>query len=450
VPVGALLVAAALLATAAPAVLALHVTGGALLSLLLLFAAGACAVPAALRHLPAAALSARLGVAARIGAGNLPRALGRSAIAAAALTLATALSLTVAAYTHSYERSCLEWVEQAIPADVIVSVGSPLLDRNTVPFAPSLARRLDGIDGVAAADPVRSLSVPWRGLRLEVLSFDTRLYLSRLAPGAFRRVVDGPATIPVDALGRDAEPAALVSENLAYKQGLRAGDSLELPSPTGPHRLRVAAVVVDYSSDQGVVMLDRRFAAAWWKDDRVEALHLYLAPGAAPDRVAADVRARFPEGDVFVVTAAAFKDEVRAVIRRTFGIAGAAEALALAVALLGVVGATLASVIDRARELGVLRAVGATRRQVMAVVVAEAAWLGLVASLVAAAVALPASLVFVKVIGVEASGWRVPFAFPLGGALADAAAVVALSSLGALYPAWRASRRPPVESLGFE
>jgi putative ABC transport system permease protein len=453
--VWALLLGAALLAAAATALLALPSRAGPLLSLALYLGAGACATPAAIVLLtpPLGRALARVAPAARLGVENLPRQLGRSALAAGALMLAVALSFTLATYTHSYEASCLEWVEESIPADLFVSAGSPLLDRNTVPFAPSWKERIADLPEVAAVNLVRSLSVPWRDLRLEVLSLESETWLGAVAGRAQRGVVDGPRPIPVAALAR--EPAVLISENLAYKSGLRAGDTLELPSPTGPHRVRIVAVVVDYSSDQGWVMLDRRWAADWWRDDRVEAMHLYLRRGASPERVAAAVRARLAptadgEGGLFVVTQAAFKEEVRRVIHQTFGIAGASEAVALAVAVLGVIGAMLASVIDRTRELGVLRALGATRRQIVACVVAEATWMGACASLVAAAVALPASLVFVKVIGVQASGWRVPFHFPAGEVARTALAVVALAALSSLWPAWRASRLVVTNALSWE
>jgi putative ABC transport system permease protein len=428
----------------------------------LLFVGGALVTPAALvllsRVLSSIALSL-LGAPARLGVDNVVRALGRSALTVSALMVAAALSLTMSTYTHSYEVSCLEWVEQSIPADLFVSAGSPLAnDRNVLAFSPEWAAIVAAVPQVEKVDRVRTLSVPktlpdGRFLRLEVLSLDSSVYLGEIAKNPFQRVVEGPGRIPIDALSR--EPAALVSENLAYKLALHPGDSIELPSPSGPHRLRVVASVLDYSSDQGLLIIDRRYALEWFHDERLDSLHVYLVDGADPLAVADAVRARLASstgGDegLFVTTNAALKEEIRTVVRQTFGISKASEVIALVVAVLGVIGTMIAAVLDRTREIGVLRAIGASRRQVLIAIACEAGMLGLAAAVVAVVTAVPASIVFVDGISVQASGWHVAFRVPWAVVGRVVLGSVVIAATAGVLTGMRAARLRITEALAYE
>jgi putative ABC transport system permease protein len=428
----------------------LHVLYIGFASIFLLTVAAALATPMAVVLLarPAAILAQRtLGLSARLGVDNVSRELGRSALTACALVLATSMSVTVACYAHSYEASCMAWVEQAVPADVVVTAGSPLADRNAVPFAAELGDKVKDVPGVREIDRVRSLTVPYGQWRIELVSLETRTYLK----GPVQLVLDGPKPLPIDAL--EHGPSVLVSENFHARTGLRAGDTVELPSPTGAHRFKIVAVVVDYSSDQGWMLIDRKYMTEFWKDSRVEAVDLYTEPGADPYVVAAAVRARLAasgEGGMFVTTNAALKAEVRHVVRQTFEISKASEVVALFVAVLGVIGTMLAAVIDRIREIGVLRAIGATRRQILFAVMAEAGFLGVCAALVGTLVAIPSALLFVDTVGFQATGWSVPFRFPTAAVVRVVSAVVLFSIASGFLPGWRAARLKITTALAYE
>lgn len=421
-------------------------TGTGLLSLLAMFLAAIALAPATIAFLSArlSGVAQSVSIAARLGVDGVGRALGRSAQTVSALTLATALGLTIATYTHSYEKTCMAWVEQAVPADIVVSAGSPLLDRYAIPFDPSSRDAIAAVDGVQEINLVRAISVPYRDLRVEVVSVETRTYLARRSEE--RHVVRGPRKIPVDALER--EPSILISENFAWKTGLGPGDFVELGSPTGPHKFKVLAVVVDYSNDQGWMVIDRRYAIEYWQDPRVELMYVYLKPGVDP--VAAANRIRAVTRGTFVTTNAALKSEIRKVIEQTFGIASAAETIALIVAVLGVIGTMLATVIDRRREIGVLRAIGATRRQIILSVTTEAAMLGACAAVLAILVSIPASKVFVAVVAFQASGWSVPLRFPFVAYARVFALIVLLAGLSGLIPGLRASRQAVPRALAHE
>jgi putative ABC transport system permease protein len=456
VPTGSLVVVGLLLGGVAFGMTRMHAQLAGFASLGVLLATSACMAPLTILVLakPFAKLAQSIfGLPARLGVDNVARELGRSALTMSALMLATGMSVTVACYAHSYEVTAMEWIEQSIPADVFVTMGSPLVDRNALPFSPDIADKVRRVPGVGTVDLVRSMTLPSHDYRVELLSLGSRVYLSHVASKQYRRVIDGPDPLPEDALVK--EPSVFLSENFAIRTGLRAGDTIDLDSPTGSHTFKIVAVVVDYSSDQGWMLIDRQWFMRFWQDDRAEALDVYVSQGADPLAVAAAIRRELSSstdesGGMFVSTNAALKDEARHTIEQTFEVSRASEVVALVVAVLGVIGTMLAAVLDRTREIGVLRAIGATRSQILIAVMSEAGFLGLAAALLGVVTSLPSTLVFIEVVGVAATGWNVPLVVPWGAVARVMASIVAFAVAAGFVPGWRASRLEVTRALAYE
>ena len=394
------------------------------------------------------------GIPGRLGVDNVEREMGRSTLTAAALVLATGTSLTMATYTHSYEASCLDWLDQAIPADLFVTAGSPLVDKNAIAYPADVASKLGTIPGVAAVNPVRSISLQAYGRRVEMLAVEGPIYLKQVADKGGRHVVEGPNPLPPETLSGD-EPSLVLSEATSARTGKHKGDTFELPSPTGTHAFRIVGVVIDYSSDQGWAMIDRRWLKEFWHDDQVEATDLFLAPGASIAEVQAKARELLgatagDEGGYFVTSNAVLKEEVRGVLRSTLGVSKAAETISLIVAVLGVIGTMLAAVIDRTREIGVLRAIGATRTQVLGAIVAEAGFLGLTSVFVGVLSAIPTSMVLMNAVGFEATGWTIPFLFPTPAAIRIVTMIFTFALLSGVLPGLRAARLVVTRALAYE
>lgn len=387
-----------------------------------------------------------LGVPGRLGIDNVARESRRSALTAAALMLATSASLTVATYTHSFETSCMAWIDQAIPADLFITAGSPVLDQHALSYDESNLDGLAEIPGIAEVIPLRSLTLQLGDRRMELQGLDSRRYLQQLAQRGGRNVVEGPSPLPPDALAGD-EPSVVLSEGSARAAGLHLGDVITLPSPTGPHPFRVVGVVVDYSTDQGWGMVDRRWIRELWGDDLLDATDVFLAPGASPQAVAEAARATLGQG-LFVTTNQAFKEEIRGVMRATLAASRAAELISLLVAVLGVVGALMAAVLDRQRELGVLRAIGATRSQVLASILAEAGFLGLLSAGLGAMLSVPAAALLMGSVGLDATGWSIPLQVPWLSGLGTVLGVLASALLAGLLPGAYAARVVVTRALG--
>jgi putative ABC transport system permease protein len=135
---------------------------------------------------------------------------------------------------------------------------------------------------------------------------------------------------------------------------------------------------------------------------------------------------------------------------RTFAITWALEAVALVVAMLGAANSLLALVLDRRRELGLLRYLGASAGQIRGMVLTEAGFLGGLAAMLGLALGFALSLLLIFVVNKQSFGWTIQF-HPPGELLAGALALVwGVTVLAGLYPARVAARLNPVEVIHEE
>jgi putative ABC transport system permease protein len=142
--------------------------------------------------------------------------------------------------------------------------------------------------------------------------------------------------------------------------------------------------------------------------------------------------------------------EALRIFDRTFAITYALEAVAVIVAVMGVAGALLALVIDRRRELGLLRFLGAASGQVRKLIMVEAGLLGLLATSAGVAQGFALSLILVFVINKQSFGWTIRFHCPVTVVLSALTVVYAATVLAGLYPANVAVRLNPIEVVHEE
>src|SRR5690606_17744471 len=117
------------------------------------------------------------------------------------------------------------------------------------------------------------------------------------------------------------QDAVYVSENFMNRFGLHKGDSIELSTPTGPHKFLIEGVRVDYMSDQGVIGMDRDTFKKYWQDNGVDSYDVFLAQGAEAaavrDRITQSVGAQYR---LVLQTNAEYRTEVTNAIEQSFRI----------------------------------------------------------------------------------------------------------------------------------
>jgi putative ABC transport system permease protein len=244
--------------------------------------------------------------------------------------------------------------------------------------------------------------------------------------------------------------SVLVSEALTIKHGVHTGDVLRLPTPHGVVPFKVEGTFLDYTSDQGYVLVDLGTYRKHWDDQTITDVAVYAAPGADLGAIRGRIQQAIGNNPVRLEASGELRDEVLRVFDNTFAITYALHVIAIAVSLLGVVSTLFALVLERQRELSVMRYVGLTTRQVRNLVLAESGLLGLTGALVGLLCGGLLSAILIEVINKQSFGWSVdwhpPWGF-IGGALLS---LLVAALLAGLYPARVAARLPVAEGLRRE
>jgi putative ABC transport system permease protein len=248
------------------------------------------------------------------------------------------------------------------------------------------------------------------------------------------------------------EGAIFLSEPLANRLGISGpGGSLSLLTPNGWRAFPIAAIYADYASTRGTVRMSLEIYRQSWNDEKLNGIVLYLDPGADPDAVTETLRAQLSGYPTLQVNPSRIlRQEALVVFDRTFAITAAMQLITTLVAFIGVLSSLLALQLEKAREMGILRALGLSVGEMRRLTFWETGLLGLSAGLCALPTGYILAWILIFVINQRSFGWTLqmhaqatPFVQAFGLALAAAL-------LAALYPAWRIGRLQPAAALRGE
>ncbi len=401
-----------------------------------------------LAHLLRPLLSCLPGNAFRFAADNLSRAPGRTGLVVAALASSVALLVLTGGLIQNNERAIRFWVDQNIAGDLFLTSGGPLsASGRTLPMHEAAGPALQQLLPEAQLVPMRFRNLDFRHNgrthHILLLALDARAYHQA---NQERRLHD------LTLYDKLAQPGtALVSENFAALYGVAVGDLIELPGADGPVALRVVGTVIDYACTRGEVLVDRSHYRRSL-DDLVDVFDVYLPAGA--DLESARQRVQQSTLAARIALCVLTKDEVRGhilgMVNRLYGLAYTQEVVMALVAVLGVLAALLISVLQRRRELGLLRAIGATPGQVFRSVLAEAILLAVVGVSIGLVLSWPLLWYTLRILLFEESGFVFPCRFPATLALTVAGLAIGCAVVAGVGPAWQARRIRTVEAIAYE
>lgn len=391
---------------------------------------------------PALAL---LGVTARIGRANLTGSLSRTSVAVAALMMGTSMMVAVAVMVGSFRLTVVRWVDQTLAADLFVT---PASGRSGVSFGrlpQELVERVERLGFVADVDPYLGFTATRGGVPFTVGSGR----FASIARHGNLPLAGGGDTKQVAASAL-SKGEALVSEPFSVKFGVSPGDTVALPTPSGPVRVRVAGVYLDYSNDRGAVTVDReRFRTLFGLDGAVS-MAITLAPGVPPEEGLRRLREATRGYALRVRTNATLRKDALALFDRTFAVTYALELVAVAVAVLGVFNTLVALVLERRREIGLLRVLGASAAAVKRAVRFEAAAIGGLGVALGLLAGGAMSLVLIHVVNRQSFGWTIGTHVPWGFLALAVLLILATTFAAATHPARLAAETDPAAALKEE
>jgi putative ABC transport system permease protein len=340
----------------------------------------------------------------------------------------------------SFRQTVVTWMNGELPADLYVRpAGSPAPDRHPV-LSVDLAGKISQLTGVAAVDRLRAYEISNDGLPVTLASMDIRA--GRVSRGStfFSGRPEGEVLSELQ-----KENAVIVSEPFTYKHHVKTGDFITLSLGKERPRFRIADVYYDYSSERGNILIGRETLLKYFPDPAPSNLAVFISPGLDPETVRQEILRATPEYRILIFSNREIRGQAIKIFDRTFAITYALEAIAVMVAVMGIAGALLALVIDRRRELGLLRFLGASTAQIRKLILVEAGLLGLLANVAGFVLGTLLSLILVFVINKQSFGWTIRFHWPVAVLLGALSLVYAATVLAGLYPAHVAVRLNPIE-----
>jgi len=401
-------------------------------ALFLLLLSAATLTPALLRMLAQACarVAGRASPIARLVFGDVAASLSRTGVAVAALGMALAAMIGVSIMVESFRESLRDWLGQTLRADIYVTAPGPGAGRPERRIDNDLVASMIATRGVVDYGMSRRVMVelPQGPVPLDAVQFAHNDYITEVLIAG-----DPAVTWPAFETGD-----IVISDPLAYRSQLHVGDSLTLPTDSGPRAFRIAGVYREYGNDRGTIRINLPVYRRFWHDDAITAMGFYLAPRTSLVDVISGFRAAARgKQSLFIRSNADLRNLSMSIFERTFVITRVLYWLAAGVAAIGLVSALLAWELERAHEIAILRSLGLTPGGAGLLIEGQTGFMGLVALVAAIPAGLLTAVLLIDVINRRAFGWRIDVHLSVeqfGNALllALVAALVA-----GLYPARR-------------
>jgi putative ABC transport system permease protein len=424
--------------------IALVATGG------LLFLVGLVLVAPALVK-PIASMFSRLiaAVVAREGTGTLAQSTvvrqpSRAAITASATMIGLAIIVAMGGVIWSLTGGFLGVLEKSLGSDYLIMPPAVGVWGGNVGAKHDLADRLRAVPGVDVVSTLRYAATTANGKGLSLLAIDPEEY-PKIASLTFQA---GDSRTAFATLAH--ERALIANGVFAAQANLNVGDSVRLSTPTGQQTYRIIAIAGDY--------LNAKIATAYISQANLQKdfrksddifIQLDLGPGATAATVEPKLKKILADYPQFtLVSGKNYFEENRQIFNATFTILYVLLAVLATPSLIALLNTLAIGVIERTREIGMLRAIGTTQRQVRRIVVAEA----LLLAAIGTAFGLVAGLYlgYVMILGMRVGGYPVTYVFPTAGLLAAMAIGLLLGVVAAVVPARQAARMNIVRALRYE
>ena len=262
-------------------------------------------------------------------------------------------------------------------------------------------------------------------------------------------IKSGPSAQELDRVMVDHN-RAMVSEAFSLKHEVVIGDTLELQTPNGPAQMEISAIYFDYSRERGYIILDRTTFLKYYQTTEINSFVIYLDEKTRLESIRKEILAAIKDHRLIIRSNSELKQQVLEVFDKTFAITYSLEIIAILVAVLGLFNTLVSLILERKREIGILRFVGAFTAQIKRMVMIEAGILGLIGSAMGFVAGVVVSYILIFVINKQSFGWTIQVHFPYLLILGMVLLFWGISLLSGIYPARLAAKLNPKEAVRVE
>ena len=372
----------------------------------------------------------------RLARENSTRLPGRTAVTSAALMIGLALVVFVTIFANGLRASIEDLIDRTLAGDIAV-----LHEDGFTPIPAAVGPAVGNVDGVAAASSIRDTQARIKGI-------SGTKYTHAIEPATIAQVYnfdwqDGSSEKSLDELG---STGVLLEENVAEAGKFEVGDKIDVTGPSGQVTLNVDGIYKDDALLEGITMgpvpfdelaAQKRVSSVLVKVDQGQSL-------PAVQKRVTKALAAFPEARAR--SQQELKDENADQINQLLGLFYALLAMSVIISAFGIVNTLTLSIFERTRELGLLRAVGMTRRDVRRMIRYES----VITAVFGALLGLVLGIFFAFVVVQALSGEGISFSLPIGQVISLLIFAVVVGVVAAILPARRASRLDVLRAIAYE
>ncbi len=418
--------------------------GGVLFIVGIFLTAAALVSPIAKMFSALVAATFARGGTAQLAEGNLSRQPARAATTASTTLIALAIVVMAASLISSLFLGFRQILEKSLSSDFLILPPSVITWGNNLGASEDFSAKLKSTEGVEAVGSLRFAPALANGLNIGVMGIDP-VDFPQVSGLEFSQGDEKSIYANLDA-GRNM----VVNGILASTIGVNLGDDVELVTPSGSQNYRIIGIATDYLDAKipTAVISQNNLAADFGAHEDI-LFFVNAASGVNKETVHANIAAALANYPQFrLIDGQAYIDENLAIFNSVF--AGmVALVLFLAIpSLIAMVNTLAIGVIERTREIGMLRAIGSTRAQIRTIILTEALILSGIGTVFGILSGLYLGNMAITAMG--SLGFPTQFVFPLTGILLGIAAGIVFGILAAIIPARQATRLQVVEALRYE
>lgn len=393
------------------------------------------------------ALRAVAGPSANLARATFAKNSGRAVLTIAMIGVGIGAIIWLRMLAYSFETSLVHALSAALQGDWVVTSAHFMQGYLEAPVDERLVAEVARVDGVGDAIGERLVDWQYADGPIAIDAFDSH-YFTTTAFGRWPLV----GTAWPDIWGAvNAGRAVLVSSSFAVNLGIGVGDVLRLDTPRGALTLPVGGVTVNFSSPRGTVVMARDLYRTYWNDPQVN--RVFVRARAGVDVVGVRTAIAQQLGMTYglrIVSAGDLIDYFAAQVRLAFAPLDVLAALLLFVLLLGLADTLAASVLERTRDLAVIRTLGARRAVLRRAVVVEGIGLGIPGLVLALAAGFGLGTIWVRQTFPALLGWALETHVPYAQIAVVCAATMGVCWVAGLLPARRAAALDPAQALRCE
>ena len=380
----------------------------------------------------------------RLAIRDITRSLSRTSVAIAALMVAVSVIVGVGLMISSFRLTVERWLTDLLQADIFISSPSLISDQTTSPLAPGVVEKLatfPGVDQIATVRVVDVSASDFGVIQLVAVTMDIA--------GEKRHY---KASVGDRAKTWEALEAGglIINEPMSNRFKIGVGDEVTLFTDQGEQQFPIVAVAYDFDVKHGA-LIDDAVYRTFWDDAALSSAALFVEAGVDVDAKIHELRAAFAgEAELVIRSSRALREHSLAIFDRSFSITVALQILAMLVAFIGILSALMSLQLERRREIGTLRAVGMTRRQLWKLTLVETGLMGSTAGIIAMPTGFILAVILIYIINLRSFGWTLQMHLQPIYFLQALIVALAASLLAGVYPAWRVGRMQPADALREE